>query len=294
MDLKLDLNLLSVLILLNKHRQLKPVAKALGKTESAVSKYLAKLRTQLDDPLFVRGPVEFEPTEYMSDLIPVFTSSLDAIQSAIVHGAFNPKEYEREIVVALPSVIQYWIGDKLMADLFTTFPKASISLISWDKYSKNDLIESRADIGIHYFNSELPKSIYQHDLGYFLPKVIVSESSGVNDVESALKLPFLMPPTKGESYYGAISRAILNKHDINIDVKGVIDNVTCLLNTIGTCGYATILHNFDMTIGGYKSFSLPREIEQHEFPKVVAIYRTINRGQPLQEILLEHIQRYVK
>ena len=35
----IDLNLLVVLVLLNEHRQLKLVAKALGKTESAVSKY---------------------------------------------------------------------------------------------------------------------------------------------------------------------------------------------------------------------------------------------------------------
>ena len=55
----LDLILLKVLVLIHKHRHLKPVAKELGKTESAVSKHLAKLREQLDDPLFVRGVHEF-------------------------------------------------------------------------------------------------------------------------------------------------------------------------------------------------------------------------------------------
>ncbi|NAW54271.1 LysR family transcriptional regulator, partial [Vibrio sp. V41_P2S12T139] len=43
MNKDLDLNLLKILVLLDKHRQLKPVAKAMGKSEASISKYLARL-----------------------------------------------------------------------------------------------------------------------------------------------------------------------------------------------------------------------------------------------------------
>lgn len=294
MDLKLDLNLLKVLVLLNEHRQLKPVAKALGKTESAVSKYLARLRLQLNDPLFVRGPKEFEPTDYMTNLIPVFSSSLDAIHTAVVNGKFDPKEYQRDIVLALPSVVQYWVGEPLLTDLMDTFPKAKISMVSWDKYSKNELLENRIDIGAHYFNPELPKSIYQHELGHFMPQIVVSDKLDVKDVESALKLPFIMLATKGTSYYGALSSAVLQRHGVDIDIKGIVDNVTCLLSTVKTKKCASVLHSFGNSLDGLKIIPFPKGVESNEFPKSVAFYRTVNRDHPLQKILLEHLQRYIK
>ncbi len=88
MNQALDLNLLKVLVLINKHRQLRPVAKALGKTESAVSKYLSKLRLQLDDQLFVRGAHHLEPTEFTLKLLPQISAGLDLLDNAIARQEF--------------------------------------------------------------------------------------------------------------------------------------------------------------------------------------------------------------
>ncbi|MDN3685981.1 hypothetical protein QW180_30200 [Vibrio sinaloensis] len=71
MKSQLDLNLLKVLSLLHKHRQLKPVAKELGKKPKVrLVSTLQKLREQLDDQLFVRGAHEYEPTEFTLQLLP--------------------------------------------------------------------------------------------------------------------------------------------------------------------------------------------------------------------------------
>ncbi|EMB48199.1 transcriptional regulator [Vibrio mimicus CAIM 602] len=66
MRFDLDFNLLRTLIVLADKQNLKKAGMALGLTESAVSKQMAKLRDQLNDDLFVRmsGKLELQNTHY--------------------------------------------------------------------------------------------------------------------------------------------------------------------------------------------------------------------------------------
>ncbi len=84
MNKDLDLNLLKILVLLERHRQLKPVAKALGKSEASISKYLTRLRTQLEDELFIRHAHHFEPTDYLKRKLPEITDALGQLESCLV------------------------------------------------------------------------------------------------------------------------------------------------------------------------------------------------------------------
>src|SRR5437773_487786 len=58
----IDLNLLVVLDALLRSRSTVAAARALGRTQSAVSHALARLRTTLRDPLFVRAGSSLRPT----------------------------------------------------------------------------------------------------------------------------------------------------------------------------------------------------------------------------------------
>ncbi|MEF1270825.1 LysR family transcriptional regulator [Vibrio campbellii] len=114
MNKDLDLNLLKILVLLERHRQLKPVAKALGKSEASISKYLTRLRTQLEDELFIRHAHHFEPTHYLKRKLPEITNALDQLETCLIRREFDPLSYDRSITICLPqypkSIHQQFIG----------------------------------------------------------------------------------------------------------------------------------------------------------------------------------------
>jgi len=289
----LDLNLLQVLVLMNEHRQLKPVAKALGKTESAVSKYLSKLREQLDDPLFTRVSNEFEPTDYLTEMLPSLSSALDSIHSAVTNQKFDPKEYDKDIVLAIPSSAQYRIGPQLMLDLLASFPKACLHLVDWEDYSKNDILEGRVDVGLNYFNPELPKSIYQHYIGRITTAIATREDVDVSDFDALLKMPFLMLTTKGRETREAATVLLLESKGIHVDVHGTVDNLSCLLKLVKECNFATILHELGDSFDGLNMTPFPESLNINELPKVVVNYRSANRGNPLHDYLVKKIASHI-
>ncbi len=293
MNQDLDLNLLIVLVLMNEYRHLKPVAKALGKTESAVSKNLTKLREQLDDPLFVRGASDFEPTDYLLNIIPTIASSLGSIKSIVASQQFDPRVYNKDIVIAIPSSIQYRIGSRLMIDLFMCFPKAKIDLVDWDDSSKNAIFEGRVDVGVHYFNCELPKSIYQHKIGRLTSAIVTRKDVDVSNFDDLLKMPFILLTTKGRGDREGESKLRLERQGTDIDIRGVVDNVTCLLTAIKELNFATILHNLGDSIDGFNITPFPNSLELEELPKIVVNYRVANRGNPLHEFLVNRIQYHL-
>jgi DNA-binding transcriptional LysR family regulator len=97
-----DLNLLVVLEDLLRSRSTTVTAKRLGRTQSAVSHALGRLRTTLRDPLFIRGGSVLKPTARaermqrpLRDLL-LHASALVAGSSA----AFEPARIDRTFVVA--------------------------------------------------------------------------------------------------------------------------------------------------------------------------------------------------
>ena len=66
---RFDLNLLVVFDVLMLERSVTRAAERLGRTQSAVSHSLARLRDQLGDPLLVKGGRHMEPTAFALDFI---------------------------------------------------------------------------------------------------------------------------------------------------------------------------------------------------------------------------------
>src|SRR6266705_1455733 len=59
---RFDLNLLIVFEVLMTERSVSRAAERLGRTQSAVSHSLSRLRSQLGDPLLIKGGVRMQPT----------------------------------------------------------------------------------------------------------------------------------------------------------------------------------------------------------------------------------------
>lgn len=294
MKSQLDLNLLKVLPLLDKYRQLKPVAKSLGKTESAVSKYLAKLREQLGDPLFVRGAFQFEPTEYTISLIPKITAGLDMIDDAVQRGEFVPSKYDKTISVAIPGLGQSLVGKALLMDLIDTFPLAKINITSWNETSIADILDDRVDIGVQYFNADLTKTIFQQHLGKYKGAIICSKEYADRTLEEKLAMPYIMMEMKGWQETKAVTHLALEEQGIEIDQFATVDNITCLFDVLDEVECATLLPYTDHThlLDKYSVTVLPDHLQLEHIPSVVANYKLVNHGNPLHRLLASKLKQH--
>ena len=66
---RFDLNLLAVFEVLMRERSVTRAAERLGRTQSAVSHSLSRLRDQLGDPLLIKGGRRMEPTAFALEFI---------------------------------------------------------------------------------------------------------------------------------------------------------------------------------------------------------------------------------
>tara|TARA_Y100001956_G_scaffold81730_2_gene100184 strand:+ start:3409 stop:4299 length:891 start_codon:yes stop_codon:yes gene_type:complete len=295
MKSQLDLNLLKVLSLLNKHRQLKPVAKAIGKTESAVSKHLSKLREQLGDPLFVRGAFEYEPTEFTIQLLPQVEKGLDLIADAVQKDEFDPKTYDKPITIALPSLGQYLVGKDLMVDLMQTFPQAFIHITTWSDASIQDVLDDKIDVGVQYFNPDMTKTIYQKHIGRYLGGIICSRQYCSKTLEEKLAMPYILMEMKGWQHSKAVTKHALEEHGIHINKVATVDNITCLFQLLEATESATLLpvtrHLEECE--DYCVSELPQHLQLEHPPSVVANYKLVNQNSPLHQILVNKIKQHL-
>src|SRR5262249_41636362 len=97
----LDLNLLVVLDELLRSRSTTIAARRLGRTQSAVSHSLARLRDALDDPLFVRTGAELRPTTEAERMEAPLRELLAGAEAILTRSrqTFDPKALERTFVI---------------------------------------------------------------------------------------------------------------------------------------------------------------------------------------------------
>jgi LysR family transcriptional regulator, transcriptional activator of nodD3 and syrA len=88
---EIDLNLLPVLRSLLETHSVARTAAALSLTPSAVSHALARLRTTLQDELFVRTPTGLVPTQRAAGLADELGAGLATLERALGGGAFDPR-----------------------------------------------------------------------------------------------------------------------------------------------------------------------------------------------------------
>ncbi len=289
----LDLNLLKILVLLEKHRQLKPVAKALGKSEASVSKYLSRLREQLDDELFIRHPHRFEPTDYLVRQLPQIAEALDQLETCLLRSEFDPENYEKDITISLPQVAQYSFGHLLAMELMALFPKAHITITTNNDHTVEDILLGKVDVQLHYFNDELPKSIYQHFVGYAPAVVVVSEESGITTLEEAAELPFVMLGIVGWKEREQIAKRVMEEKGLTIDRVATFDNVSAVLELVKEMGAATVLHEFQSPIDGYRFIRVPESYYVDGWPKVVLQMKQSHRHDAMHQLLTDAIAKYM-
>src|SRR3546814_8013580 len=91
-----DLNLLPVFVTLMEERSVTRAAERLGITQPALSNALSRLRTMLQDQLFIRERYGIQPTPVALELAPVIVAALAKVDDAVRgQQEFDPASAER-------------------------------------------------------------------------------------------------------------------------------------------------------------------------------------------------------
>ncbi len=290
----LDYNLLQTFVLLYKHKNLKAVGRALGVTESAVSKHLSKLREQLDDQLFVRDSHGFEPTSFTERVIPTLTDGLNTIQSALAKDTIDCENYTGDIAIALIPIMHMRIGAELLIDLKNLFPQASISLFTYDNDTTQDISNGTIDLAVNYFNPTLSKSMYQGHINKTKHGVILPAQCASLSDEEMLNLPFVGLKARGRNDIKTLLDDVYDKVSLELNFYANVDNFMSLLNTIERIEGIAFVQAFKITDERFVIRSLPEEFRHVDNFSLVGVMKASNKSNPLHILLLDLIKRKIE
>jgi len=127
---EIDLNLLPVLRSLFETHSVARTAAALSLSPSAVSHALARLRTTLQDELFVRTPTGLVPTQRATGLADDLGAALASLERALGGAAFDPRTASASFRVATTDFGARLIMPGLLARLDAEAPGVQVQIRS--------------------------------------------------------------------------------------------------------------------------------------------------------------------
>jgi DNA-binding transcriptional LysR family regulator len=162
---RFDLNLLVVFDVLMVERSVTRAADRLGRTQSAVSHSLSRLREQFGDPLLVKGGVRMQPTAFALDLIEQARPMLGGIQRVLSpqHG-FDPESSRRVFRLAAPDFMLTLFAD-LLCRLRAEAPSVSVEWTAPREPTLLDVAEGLIDIAIVPAELRWPQAIAGEAVG---------------------------------------------------------------------------------------------------------------------------------
>lgn len=141
----LDLNLLVVLDVLLEERSVTRAAQRLGRTQSAVSHALNRLREALGDELLVRDGHQMRPTARGEALAESLPRALDLVARSLSEvEVFDPTTCDRVFRLAAPDFLG-GVLPELLAEVAAAAPRARVELVGVGPGALRDLAEGRHD-----------------------------------------------------------------------------------------------------------------------------------------------------
>jgi DNA-binding transcriptional LysR family regulator len=131
-------------------KRVSAVAELLNMSQPAVSSALGRLRSSLDDELFIRTQAGMTPTPYALQLAAPVAMAMDGIQQALnVRGAFDPKTSTRNFTIALTDVGEMYFLPVLMDALAHAAPGVTLQVVSVAQSSlKEDMSNGQIDLAM--------------------------------------------------------------------------------------------------------------------------------------------------
>lgn len=138
----LDLNLLRVFDAVARERHVTRAAQRLNLSQPAVSNALARLRSALNDELFLRRPGGVEPTELALALAGPVAEVLDRLRDTLaVHAPFDPATSDRVFTLALSEYAEAVLAPPLLERMGREAPGCLVAIRHADRTNWQELLE---------------------------------------------------------------------------------------------------------------------------------------------------------
>jgi DNA-binding transcriptional LysR family regulator len=166
MDLRrVDLNLLLVFNSLMETCSATKTAEILLRTQPGVSRDLARLRTCMGDPLFVKVRSRLEPTPYAKRLLPYVRQALDSIeQGLMLNHNFDPSVVSHVAHVGTSSALELLLANRMYSNFSLRAPGIVLrfSNVHGEYLPVEDLEEDKLHVAIGRFPNSPPHIRSQH------------------------------------------------------------------------------------------------------------------------------------
>ena len=157
----LDLNLLQVLHQLHIDRRVSTAAEHLDLSQPALSNALRRLRTALQDELFVRTSRGMEPTPFAEQLAGPVAQALRTLDDALTcHAPFDPAISQRRFRIAMTDIGEIYFVPALMEALARQAPRCSLAT---SRDASALLRDGSIDLAVGLL-TELPDGLFQRRL----------------------------------------------------------------------------------------------------------------------------------
>ena len=162
----LDLNLLRILDVLLRERNVTRAADRLGMTQPGMSNALSRLRLVLGDDLLLRTGRGMQPTPYAEGIMEALTETLQQLQDVLnTRAVFDPLTSERAFTLAMTDIGEIEYLPRLMNAIGRSAPGISISTVRKREADlKDDLETGNTDLAMGWL-PDLNTGMFQRKLG---------------------------------------------------------------------------------------------------------------------------------
>jgi LysR family transcriptional activator of mexEF-oprN operon len=271
LQLRFDMNLMVVLNALFEERSVTRAGERLGRTQSAISNSLKKLREALDDPLFIRSSDGLVPTPRAMALENSVRDIVNIARTCLANSAvFDPSTAKARFRIGAPDRLSLPVLLPFMRKLRSLAPGVSVNLRTTDREQALDLLETDAiDLAVGWFDHPPPRLnstlVFQENLVCVCRKDHpIAQSPRGAKLAEILAFPHLVVSSAGDgkAAFDSILQRIGEKRHAAISVTN-FTMVPHILNDSNLIGIFTQrIADYIAKEFGLKTVPIPFEVEQ--------------------------------
>lgn len=242
--MRYDLNLLPVFLALMEERSVTRAAERLGITQPALSNALTRLRTLLQDPLFIRERYGMQPTQKAQELAPVIAAALASLDGVILgQQAFDPAQADQLLTLAPNSYVEFVLMPDIVARLRELAPGLRLRLTPFGTdLAETGVISGSTALALGRFVEPTDNVVVQHLMDDGLACVVRADHPEVRDSLSRkqyerLKHVNMLPP--GRLRAGLFQ--VLERQGLRRDVAVSVTHFLAIPEMVAVTDYCATL-----------------------------------------------------
>ncbi|MCU5775330.1 LysR substrate-binding domain-containing protein [Erwiniaceae bacterium BAC15a-03b] len=141
--IRVDLNLLTVLLVLHREGSVSRAAEKLHLGQPAVSGALARLRQMFNDPLFVRTARGMLPTPRAEALIASLSPMMEQMQQVLFQApSFSPAQDRHLFRLGMSDWVENWLMPDLLARVASIAPGVNLQINATDPFQDSERVQA--------------------------------------------------------------------------------------------------------------------------------------------------------